>query len=98
MLFQGRYYEETPCSSLDILQIVEYVLEVMPVSFRVTSAIVGEGGRAGLCKNDDQNELSNSTPFPKPVKSIEREAYISWGYCGGYVCMYVCLMRKGNFC
>ena len=44
MLFQGRYYEETSCYSLDILQIVEYVLEVMPVLFRVTSAIVGEGG------------------------------------------------------
>ena len=44
MLFQGRYYEETPCSSLCILQIVEYVLEVMPVLFGVTSAIVGEGG------------------------------------------------------
>ena len=44
MLFQGRYYEETPCSYLDILHIVEYVLEVMPVLFRVTSAIVGEGG------------------------------------------------------
>ena len=44
MLFQGRYYEETSCSSLDVLQIVEYVLEVMPVLFGVTSAIVGEGG------------------------------------------------------
>ena len=44
MIFQGRYYEETPCFSLCILQIVEYELEDMPVLFGVTSAIVGEGG------------------------------------------------------